>query len=30
MEEFAEPMCFTTRAHRDAVNTMLQGKPLTT
>jgi 2-(1,2-epoxy-1,2-dihydrophenyl)acetyl-CoA isomerase len=27
MEEFAEPMCFTTHAHRDAVNTMLEGKP---
>jgi 2-(1,2-epoxy-1,2-dihydrophenyl)acetyl-CoA isomerase len=23
MEEFAEPMCFTTRAHRDAVDAML-------
>ena len=23
MEEFAEPMCFTTQAHRDAVNEML-------
>ncbi len=27
MEEYAEPMCFTTRAHYDAVNTMLKGKP---
>ena len=27
MEEFAEPMCFTTQAHRDAINTMLEGKP---
>jgi 2-(1,2-epoxy-1,2-dihydrophenyl)acetyl-CoA isomerase len=26
VEEFAEPMCFTTRAHRDAVNTMLKGQ----
>jgi 2-(1,2-epoxy-1,2-dihydrophenyl)acetyl-CoA isomerase len=24
MEEFAEPMCFTTRAHRDAVDAMLR------
>jgi hypothetical protein len=23
MEEFAEPMCFTTQAHRDAVNALL-------
>lgn len=27
MEEFAEPMCFTTSAHRDAVRAMLVGKP---
>jgi 2-(1,2-epoxy-1,2-dihydrophenyl)acetyl-CoA isomerase len=27
MEEYAEPMCFTTQAHRDAVNAMLKGKP---
>ena len=29
MEEFAEPMCFTTRDHRDAVNAMLRndGRP---
>lgn len=27
MEEYAEPICFTTRAHRDAVNAMLKGKP---
>ena len=27
MEEFAEPMCFTTQAHRDAVNAMLKEKP---
>jgi 2-(1,2-epoxy-1,2-dihydrophenyl)acetyl-CoA isomerase len=25
MEEYAEPMCFTTQAHRNAVNTMLKG-----
>lgn len=27
MEEYAEPMCFTTQAHRDAVNAMLKTKP---
>ena len=27
MEEFAEPMCFTTQAHRDAVITMLKRDP---
>ena len=26
MEEYAEPMCFTTQAHRDAVSALLQGK----
>jgi 2-(1,2-epoxy-1,2-dihydrophenyl)acetyl-CoA isomerase len=25
MEEFAEPSCFTTQAHRDAVSRMLSG-----
>ena len=27
MEEYAEPMCFTTHAHRDAVSAILHGKP---
>jgi len=26
MEEYSEPMCFTTQAHRDAVSALLQGK----
>lgn len=30
MEEYAEPMCFTTQSHRDAVNSMLKGKPVPT
>jgi 2-(1,2-epoxy-1,2-dihydrophenyl)acetyl-CoA isomerase len=30
MEEYAEPMCFTTQSHRDAVNSVLKGKPVTT
>ncbi len=28
MEEYAEPMCFTTQAQRDAVTALLHGEPV--